>query len=287
MDRFPIASIIIPACNEQFAIKRCLETLLKDARPGEFEIIVVCNGCNDDTSLVAQGFEPFGVTVMETATASKSKALRIGDGVATQFPRLYLDADIHFTTDAARTLVQFLSDNPLVLASSPRATVDTSASDFLVRAYYRVWTSLPYFNDDLLGSGLYSLSKKGRSLFQHFPDVIADDEFVRRTVAPSERQTCPASSFRLYAPRDVRTLVRVLTRVRLGLRELDHEFPKLAKTVGTSMKTTILTLMRRPKLWSQAPIYLALVCLAEWRAGRTWKQSRFIIWHRDETNRRA
>ena len=287
LDCTPLASIIIPACNEQLAIKRCLETLLKDALPGEFETVVVCNGCNDGTSDIARAFEHLGVTVVETSTPSKSRALNIGDRIATQFPRLYLDADIHFSTNDARNLVQFLSENPLVLASSPAAAVDTSNCDFLVRAYYRIWTILPYFNEQLLGSGIYSLSKNGRSLFEQFPEIVADDEFVRRTVNPSERRKCSVSSFRISAPRDVRTLLKVLTRMRLGNRELEYVLPKLAQPVDTSMMTAFFRLACRPKVWPDAPIYLAIVCLVKWRAYRHWKQSRLIVWHRDETNGRA
>ena len=52
----PPPNIIIPAHNEEASIGRCLSALLSGSHPGEFEIIVVCNGCSDGTANVARGF---------------------------------------------------------------------------------------------------------------------------------------------------------------------------------------------------------------------------------------
>ena len=49
-------SVIIPAHNEERVISRLLEALTLGHTPGELEIIVVCNGCSDDTAGVARGF---------------------------------------------------------------------------------------------------------------------------------------------------------------------------------------------------------------------------------------
>ena len=43
-------SVVIPAHDEEAVIERCLGTLLADARAGEVEVVVVCNGCTDDTA---------------------------------------------------------------------------------------------------------------------------------------------------------------------------------------------------------------------------------------------
>jgi glycosyltransferase involved in cell wall biosynthesis len=79
-------SVIIPACNEASVIGRCVDALLQGA-PG-IEVVVVCNGCTDDTALVAREQGVGNVTVVETPVGSKIAALNLGDGIATKFPAL-------------------------------------------------------------------------------------------------------------------------------------------------------------------------------------------------------
>jgi glycosyltransferase involved in cell wall biosynthesis len=49
-------SIIIPAHNESSVIARTLKAMTDGAKPGELDVIVVCNGCSDDTAVVAGRF---------------------------------------------------------------------------------------------------------------------------------------------------------------------------------------------------------------------------------------
>ena len=55
---------------------RCLRSLLADAKPNEFEIIVVCNGCKDDTAERAREFEAQGVKVLEIETEQMRRVAR-------------------------------------------------------------------------------------------------------------------------------------------------------------------------------------------------------------------
>src|SRR5206468_9477454 len=86
-----VTSVVIPAHNEAAVIGRLLTAILADAGPDEFEIVVVPNGCTDDTAAVASSF---GVRVVETEVASKVAALRLGDASVKSFPRIYVDADV-------------------------------------------------------------------------------------------------------------------------------------------------------------------------------------------------
>ena len=45
----PPLSVIIPACNEAGYIEACLHSLLA-SEPAQFEVLVVANGCTDDTA---------------------------------------------------------------------------------------------------------------------------------------------------------------------------------------------------------------------------------------------
>ena len=156
------------------------------ARPGELEVIVACNGCTDRTADIARGFgEP--VRVLETDQASKTAALNAADEVATGFPRFYVDADVVLDLASIRAMAAVLERGDALLAA-PSLRMDLSKTTWPVRAYYRVWTSLPY-NQVMVGTGAYGLSRAGRARFDRFPDVIADDGFVRFQFRPGERRT--------------------------------------------------------------------------------------------------
>ena len=73
-------SIIVPAHNEARVIGRCHESMTTGAEPGELEILVVCNGCSDDTASVARRHGPY-VQVLESEIASKNAALNLGNQV--------------------------------------------------------------------------------------------------------------------------------------------------------------------------------------------------------------
>ena len=98
-------SIIIPAHNESAVIARCLQTMLQDAREDELEIIVVANGCSDDTAAKARAVSP-AVRVIDTATPGKSNAINVGDEAATGFPRFYVDADVQLPIHSIRRVSQ-------------------------------------------------------------------------------------------------------------------------------------------------------------------------------------
>src|SRR4051794_38339182 len=138
-----MTSVIIPAHDEAHVIGRCLSRLLDDARPGELEVIVVCNGCRDRTAEIASRFA--GVIVLEGAIASKTAALNMGDEAASAFPRLYLDADVQLTIHDVRALADPLRAGEL--ATSPVPRMDFSLSNWAVRAFYRLWLGLPYVRE--------------------------------------------------------------------------------------------------------------------------------------------
>ena len=91
-------SIVVPARNEGFVIARTLRAMATGAVPGELDVIVVCNGCTDNTADIARSFGP-PVRVIETEVGSKVHALNLGDQAASTFPRIYADADVEITLE--------------------------------------------------------------------------------------------------------------------------------------------------------------------------------------------
>jgi glycosyltransferase involved in cell wall biosynthesis len=278
-------SIIIPAYNEGSVIERCLNTLLEGVRDGEFEIVVVCNGCKDDTEARARKFESRGVRVLATQVASKANALNLGDQAVAGFPRVYLDADIQLDVESLRAVVEALSDDSPWLLAAPRPRVDLSNRSWGVRAFYAVWTELPYFNEGFVGSGVYAFSSRGRARFGVFPDIMTDDEFARRLMSPEERGNPERGSFVITPPKTLASLVHVATRFRAGNYELEDRFPELSTNKGTSPGRTLGIIARRPDLWLHAPIYLGVMALANVRARKQLRSRRARTWNRDETAR--
>ncbi len=115
-------SVIVPASNEAAYIGACLGALFASAPvPGGAEVIVVANGCTDDTALRAQGFAAtataagWGLVVLERAQGGKPGALNAGDAVASGGLRAYLDADVVVSPGVMAGLVAALSGEDAAL----------------------------------------------------------------------------------------------------------------------------------------------------------------------------
>lgn len=276
-------SIIIPAYNEKQSIKRCLEGLARS--DSQYEIIVVCNGCNDGTHLVVRQFLP-DLICLETDTASKTNALQMGDDVARFFPRIYLDADVEMSLSHAINLARAVKTSGLC-AMSPSVETDPSHSSALVKSFYRVWQSLPYFREGLMGAGVYCLSEQGRSRFDRWPDVISDDGFVRMLFRHNERGVCPDARVRVHAPRDFRSLLRVKTRSRLGGYQLAQRFPELCRRErrGKNYWKTFAPFVSRPTWWFDCCVYLVINMMTRLRARRQIPELTEYQWARDQSTR--
>ncbi|MBK8437680.1 MAG: glycosyltransferase [Austwickia sp.] len=275
----PRACVVIPAHNEATVIGRCLRALADDGVP--LEVVVAANACTDDTAARARAVP--GVNVVETPVASKPAALNLGDAAGTVFPRIYLDADIELRDGAVAALVAALSTKEPRVAA-PQVRFDTERSSWGVRHYYEVFTRLPYATQGLVGLGVYGVSAAGRARFDRFPDLQADDTFVQRLFAPHERLRVEGS-FVVRAPRNLRSLIRVRTRIAQGNTALArHELPAapatFAQTTHGTTRALAALVRRRPTLAPSALVYLAVTVAARLRAARPSDR-----WHRDESTR--
>lgn len=225
-EQFGPISIIIPAHNEARSLAVGLPIILDGCAPGELEILVVANGCSDDTVAVASSFGA-PVRVLETDVPSKILALNLGDQAATGFPRFYIDADVEVSLASVRKVAELLRTGTY-LAASPGLKVDTSHSSLLVRSFYRFWSLLPHVESDLVGRGVYAVSREGRARFTGFPEnVVADDYFIRNLFERTERHSLNDVISVVKAPRSIGGLVRRRSRVvaanHLLIEQLDLE----------------------------------------------------------------
>ncbi|MDQ3931881.1 MAG: glycosyltransferase [Actinomycetota bacterium] len=273
-------SIIVPAHNEERAIGRCLSALLADARPGELEIVVVCNGCSDRTAEAAGRFGP-PVRVIETPVASKTAALNLGDEVASGFPRFYVDADVEFTTQDLREVAEVLQRGDALFAS-PRLELDLRERPRRVRAYYSIWRRLPSVHANLAGCGVYAVSEVGRQRFGRFPDIIADDLFAQQQFKPSERRRVMSSRSLMRAPRTFSALVQRKVRVFAGNEEHAQFHP--AREITTDWAGWLDVVRERPALCWHLPVFLCASVVAKVLA-RVQRRRGTISWGQDETSR--
>jgi glycosyltransferase involved in cell wall biosynthesis len=280
----PLGSVIIPAHNEEASIGRCLSALLAGARPGEFEVIVVCNGCADGTANAARAFGSM-VRVIEIEIGSKIIAVNLGNKAARHYPRLYLDADLELSTRAARALFAAAAD-PACHAAIGRMETAVTEVPWLLRQYYAVWKRQSYLANGKFG-GAYALSEAGCRHLGVLPPVINDDEYVRRRIPLDKVRLVEGCSFTAQMPRTLGDLVAVRTRVHRGNRQLRE----LTRASGSalppqagqqSLRGLAATAWRRPDLWPGLLTYVAVNAVSKLRARR-----QAAGWGRDESTRRS
>lgn len=275
-------SVVIPAYNESTVIKRALNGITNGARAREIDLVVVCNGCTDDTAQQAREIA-YPVRVIETMTASKTQALNLGDAVAgPTFPRVYMDADVVMTVENLRALVNRL-DRGDILAAVPSAKVVVEDSGLFARWYYDIASILPSARDGFGASGVYALSREGRQRFDQFPNVIADDMYVQSNFKSYEYETIASAVSTVFKPAKLRDILRINIRVKRGNRQVARVFPNRSRDRRSNHKT-ILALFARVNLWPKLALYCAVVVIAEiaalWPAGRKGHH-----WLRDESTR--
>ena len=278
-----MASIVIPAHNEERVIGETLATLI-DGLDTSVEVVVACNGCRDRTAEVSRRFGA-RVRVLEIETASKVVALNEADEAARSFPRIYLDADILLEGRDAQRLLETLS-RPGALAAEPNVRFDVSKSDFWVRSWYAVWNSLHGHQPGDVGGGLYALTEEGRRRFGSFPDIISDDGFVRAHFEPGEIERCMEATTVVRAPRTVTDLMRIKVRSRLGNRQLAQRFPELwrhKREARRGLLSRVLGL--RPLVWPLLPIYATIQLIVRGRARERERDFDEYRWESDRSTR--
>lgn len=275
-------SVVIPACNEGTVIKRALNGITNGARDGELDVIVVCNGCADDTAEQARQIG-YPIRVVETLAKSKTYALNLGDAAAgATFPRVYMDADVVLNVEGLRALSNRL-DRGDILAVAPSGRVVVDGCGLLARWYYDIAWLLPSARDGFGASGVYALSREGRQRFDIFPNIIADDMYVQSHFKLHECETVVSAASTVFRPAKLRDILRIDIRVKRGNRQVAHAFPYLSRDRRRNHRT-ILALFGRLSLWPKLVVYCGVVVIAEiaarWPAGRSGYR-----WLRDESTR--
>lgn len=278
-------SIVIPAHNEEAMIGVGLRGLLADSERGEFDVVVVANGCSDRTADIARAISP-DIRVIEIDESSKIAALNAGDAAAQGAPVAYVDADVRVDAAALRALAGALADAETARVASPRFELDLHGCSWAVRQYFRIWLLNEYNAVGHIGSGIYAVSAAGRARWAAFPEVIADDRFVQQLFAVDERLIMDEYSFSVPASQTLRAQVRRSVRIHAGNAELRDR--GVAGTEAGGQATALAKrVARQPRLWLAFAVY----CTAYgWtRAEVAWlrRRGKVVTWRRDDTTRVA
>ncbi len=281
-----VASVVIPAHNEQHAIPRLLDSLLEQELNGiRLEVVVVVNGSTDESAGVAcayvDRFAACGhqLTVVETSTASKACALNEGDRNVTSFPRLYLDADISLSLNAIRRTVEQLTTVSTPMLAAPRVQVACSSA-LAVRHYARIWSQLPYIRTQVPGVGFYAVNQAGRRRWWRFPTRIgADDKFVRLHFCNDEAVLIDDASFTIFLPERLGELLRVRSRWVSFNREIVRHCPGLDRRDKSRWRSSVRYIAHNASAWPYVPTFLA-VWLASWALSLLRPQGKERSWSR-------
>jgi hypothetical protein len=246
-------------------------------------VIVVANGCTDDTAEIAASFGPV-VRVIAVPAASKHNALLAGDGAAACFPRVYVDADVELGEQDVLVLAAELRKAG-VLAAAPRRVLALDGCSWPVRWYYDVWTRLPEVRSGLFGRGVVAMSESGHARITGLPSLLADDLAASLSFAPSERRIVPGASVTCHPPLTLADLLRRRTRVATGVSQIErtpHAPPSTARTRPADLLTIVLA---DPAMAPRVALFLCITAVARSRAHRAVLRGDYSTWQRDESSR--
>jgi hypothetical protein len=283
------ASVIIPAHNEAAVLGRLLTSLIPpagsegDYSAADFDVIVVCNGCTDNTAEIARSYR--AVTVLETATPSKQLALRLGDTRTNGFPRIYLDADVEIGHQDITRLVCGLATN--VLAVSPRRVIPYDGVSLPVRWYYDIWQALPNVRAAIFGRGVICLSEAGFSRISGLPMLMSDDLAMSAAFTAAERSVVDDAVVVVRPPKVWADLIRRRVRAVTGTRQAYASGETWSSDSRTGKSDLIAVVRERPALLWRLPFFLAATVQARRGAARALARGEQEKWLRDNSSRQG
>jgi GT2 family glycosyltransferase len=258
--------VVVPAHDERALIGACLRAVADDSADLDVRVVVVANGCTDDTADVARAAGAgVDLVVVELAAASKPAALNAANRYLRGVPVVYLDADTVLTPGTLHALLAEMDAAGGPVLAGPRPVL-VRPRDRLTRGFAAVWLRLPSVEGDVIGSGCYAVNAAGRRRWGDFPDVVADDAFVRSLFTRTERRLADGAGLLLVLPAG-RELIRVLARWRQGNAELADASPAAG---GSRNARAVLA---APGLWRHVPAFLWVQIASRLRRREGWARA--------------
>lgn len=281
-------SVIVPAHNEARSIGRLLDALLGSPDsttvvPG-LDVVVVCNGCSDDTAAVAGRYgHGDDLRVVQIPVPSKIEALRTGNSCAHYATRAFVDADVIIDHDGLAAMQQAM-ERTGSLAAGPTRVLDRQGVSLPVRWYYDVWERLPQVEEGLFGRGVVMVSAEGLDQLDLSADLLSDDLAMSEAFAPSQRVVVRGATVTIRLPKTVADLLRRRIRVALGNAQAD-QLGVRTEAARTSMSDVVRPAVRDPRLMPKVLVFLAVTVIARTVARRHRASGTPAGWLRDESSR--
>ena len=277
-----VASVVIPAHDEAASIGRTLRALRTGLDGHELDVVVVCNGCTDDTAEVARRADP-RARVLEIAQPSKNEAVRVGNASTDVFPRVHLDADIELEGSAVLALLEPLADGD-VLATAPLRRVPRAGCSRWVGWYYDVWEALPNVEAGLFGRGVIVLSREAQARVATQAEILNDDLAMSDAFGADERRVVTSAVAVVRPARTVQDLVKRRVRVATGNAQAARLGVRRPAS-RTRVRTLVGLAVTRPGLALRIPVFLGVYVVAALGARRAVRAGDFQTWQRDESSR--
>jgi glycosyltransferase involved in cell wall biosynthesis len=280
-----VTTIVIPAHNESLVIGRLLRQLVPTGPVPDLDIIVVANGCTDNTAEIARSFGPY-VRVICLHTASKHLAMVAGDEAATSFPRIYVDADVELGLTDVLALEAELR-KPGVLAAAPVRVLPLDGCPWPVRCYYDVWSRLPQVRHGLFARGVVAVSEVGHRRITSLPALMADDLAASLSFSAAERRIATDARVIYYPPRRFGDLLRRRVRAVTGVAQIERSGQAPRSTERTRAADLMAVLRDRPAAAPRLAVFVAVTIIARLAARPAIARGDYTTWLRDESSRRA
>ena len=180
-------------------------------------------------------------------------------------------------------------------AAGPEARVvsaqpefEASRSSLLVRLFYAADALNPYhLTSAPNGSGTYCVSATARARWGEFPNVIADDSYVERQFAASERVTMLGAYSIVRVPRYYSALRAISARKRVGAQELNAIAPlrkDQCDATGT-FGVVARACLARPQLWPALVVWAATKLFERIERGKVAGKTGTDRWQHDMSSR--
>ncbi|NNE52955.1 MAG: glycosyltransferase family 2 protein [Sulfitobacter sp.] len=273
-------SILIPAHNEADYLPTCLDAVFASQDViGPVEVIIIANGCTDNTVEIAQDYarvadwKGWTLKVLEMFDGNKLEAWNAGEARATGNALVYLDADVIVSRSLINNLEKAVETiAPRYASGQPKVTVD---GDWVTRHYTRFWKTTPFMTNGVPGFGVFAMNRKGRARWGDWPDIISDDTFARLHFRPHERIPVPAT-YDWPMIEGFRRLVQVRRRQDAGVAEIQSLYPELMENDDHHKNTAPLwrRILRDPEGFAVFALVRIAIYLPVMRSSNRWVRGR-------------